>query len=162
MSCIRSSRRTTARMGRTTQETTDRQPRLPSNSEMELRAHLSRGIGNRLKRVDNCAVFTAAWEPTGEQPCSEPACRTWRLEEDSMVRTNRGRVILGGLLAGLVINIVEYITNGVVLKEGWGQAMRALGKSAELNTGAIVMFNIGGFLLGIAAVWLYAANRPRY
>jgi len=79
-----------------------------------------------------------------------------------MVRTNRGRVILGGLLAGLVINIVEYITNGVVLKEGWGQAMRALGKSAELNTGAIVMFNIWGFLLGIAAVWLYAAIRPRY
>ena len=79
-----------------------------------------------------------------------------------MVRTNRGRVIFGGLLAGLVINIVEYITNGVVLKEGWGQAMRALGKSAELNTGAIVVFNIWGFLLGIAAVWLYAAIRPRY
>jgi hypothetical protein len=34
-----------------------------------------------------------------------------------MAHTNRGRVILGGLLAGLVINIVEYITNGVVLKE---------------------------------------------
>ena len=79
-----------------------------------------------------------------------------------MAHTNRGRVILGGLLAGLVINIVEYITNGVVLKEGWGQAMQALGKSAELNASAIVMFNIWGFLLGIAAVWLYAAIRPRY
>jgi len=79
-----------------------------------------------------------------------------------MAHTNRGRVILGGLLAGLVINIVEFITNGVVLREAWGQAMQALGKPAQLAAGAIVIFNIWGFLLGIAAVWLYAAIRPRY
>jgi hypothetical protein len=69
---------------------------------------------------------------------------------------------LGGLLAGVVINIVEFITNGVVLRDSWGAAMQALGKPAELPTGAIVVFNIWGFLLGIAAVWLYAAIRPRY
>jgi hypothetical protein len=79
-----------------------------------------------------------------------------------MAHTNRGRVILGGLLAGLVINIVEFITNGVILREAWGRAMQALGKPAELSTGAIVMFNIWGFLLGIVAVWLYAAIRTRY
>jgi len=79
-----------------------------------------------------------------------------------MAHTNRGRVILGGLLAGLVINIVEFITNGVVLREAWGQAMQALGKPAQLSGGAIVIFNIWGFLVGIAAVWLYAAIRPRY
>lgn len=79
-----------------------------------------------------------------------------------MAHTNRVRVILGGLLAGVVINVVEYITNGVVLKQAWGQAMQALGKRTELSAGAIVMFNIWGFLLGIAAVWLYAAIRPRY
>ena len=64
-----------------------------------------------------------------------------------MAHTNRGRVILGGLLAGLVINIVEYITNGVVLREGWGRAMQALGKPTELSPGAIVIFNVWGFLL---------------
>jgi len=79
-----------------------------------------------------------------------------------MAHTNRVRVILGGLLAGLVINIVEFITNGVVLRETWGQAMQALGKPAQLSGGAIVIFNIWGFLVGIAAVWLYAAIRPRY
>ena len=31
-----------------------------------------------------------------------------------MAHTNRVRVVLGGLLAGVVINIVEYVTNGVV------------------------------------------------
>jgi len=42
---------------------------------------------------------------------------------------------LGGLLAGLVINIVEFITNGVVLREAWGQAMQALGKPTQLSAG---------------------------
>jgi hypothetical protein len=79
-----------------------------------------------------------------------------------MAHTNRVRVLLGGLLAGLIINVVEYITNGVVLRESWGRAMQALGKPAALSVGAIVIFNIWGFLLGIAAVWLYAAIRPRY
>jgi hypothetical protein len=83
-------------------------------------------------------------------------------EEDAMAHTNRGRVILGGLVAGLIINVVEYITNGVVLRDSWSKAMQALGKPAELSAGAIMIFNIWGFLLGIAAVWLYAAIRPRY
>lgn len=79
-----------------------------------------------------------------------------------MAHTNRVRVILGGLLAGVVINVIEFITNGVVLRQAWGQAMQALGKPAGISAGAIVIFNVWGFLLGIGAVWLYAAIRPRY
>ena len=79
-----------------------------------------------------------------------------------MAHTNRVRVILGGLLAGVVINVVEYITNGVILKSAWSEAMQSLGKPTDLSASAIVMFNIWGFLLGIAAVWIYAAIRPRY
>jgi hypothetical protein len=79
-----------------------------------------------------------------------------------MAHSNRGRVIMGGLVAGLIINVVEYITNGIMLRDAWGKAMQALGRPAELSAGAIVIFNIWGFLLGIAAVWLYAAIRPRY
>ena len=62
----------------------------------------------------------------------------------------------------MVINVVEYITKRVILKEAWAQAMQSLGKSAVLSAGAIVTFNVWGFLLGIAAVWIYAAIRPRY
>ena len=79
-----------------------------------------------------------------------------------MAHTNRGRVIWGGLLAGVVINVVEYVTNGVVLREAWSRAMQALGKPAGMSAVAIVIFNVWGFLLGIAAVWIYAAIRPRY
>jgi hypothetical protein len=79
-----------------------------------------------------------------------------------MAHTNRGRVIWGGLLAGLIINLVEFVTNGVVLKDTWAQVMQGLGKSPQLPASSIVLFNIGGFLAGIAAVWLYAAIRTRY
>jgi len=79
-----------------------------------------------------------------------------------MAHTNRGRVILGGLLAGVVINLVEFVTNGVVLKDAWGQAMQAMGKPAQPSGAEILLFNVWGFLLGIAAVWLYAGIRSRY
>ena len=78
-----------------------------------------------------------------------------------MAHTNRGRVILGGLLAGVVINIFEFITNGVVLNSAWAQLMQSLGKP-PVAVSSIVVFNVWGFLLGIASVWLYAAIRPRY
>ena len=39
--------------------------------------------------------------------------------------------------------------------------MQALGKSGELSGGQIALFNIMGFLAGIALIWLYAAIRPR-
>ena len=79
-----------------------------------------------------------------------------------MAHTNRGRVLLGGLLAGVVINIFEFVTNGVVLKADWGQVMQALGKPAAPSGSAIAIYNVWGFLVGIAAVWIYAAIRPRY
>jgi len=79
-----------------------------------------------------------------------------------MAHTNRVRVILGGLLAGVVINVVEYLTNGVILKGAWAQVMTALGKPADISAGAIAIFNLWGFLLGIGSVWIYAAIRPRY
>src|SRR5437762_5367418 len=65
-------------------------------------------IGNRLRRVDNCPVFSyhrgsRAWR-TGRNSETAAALVASR-EEATMAHTNRGRVILGGLVAGLVINI---------------------------------------------------------
>ena len=79
-----------------------------------------------------------------------------------MEHTNRGRVVLGGLLAGVVINLVEFVTNGVILKDTWAQVMSALQKPATPGASEIVLFNCWGFVVGLSAVWLYAAIRPRY
>ena len=74
---------------------------------------------------------------------------------------NGARVILGGLLAGVVINVFESILNGVVLAKDWEAAMAALGKPPMAGD-QIAVFIVWGFLVGIFAVWLYAAIRPRY
>jgi len=79
-----------------------------------------------------------------------------------MSKIHWGRVIGGGLLAGLVINVVEFLVNGLWLAADWGAAMKALGMSGEYGTAQVVVFNLWGFAMGIFAVWLYAAIRTRY
>lgn len=78
-----------------------------------------------------------------------------------MGRTNLGRVILGGLVAGIVLNIGEWILNGVLIKDQWDAAMTDLGKPVTSGSD-IAVYVILTFVLGIVLVWLYAAMRPRY
>src|SRR5207245_11563291 len=76
-----------------------------------------------------------------------------------MGKINLARVFLGGLLAGLIINIFEYVLNGVVLASQWDAYMKALGRQMRPN--AIPFFIISAFVAGIGVVWLYAVARPR-
>jgi hypothetical protein len=78
------------------------------------------------------------------------------------MRINWTRVILGGLLAGLIINICDYIVNGLMLGSMWSAAMKALNKSPDMGIGPIAAFWLGGFLIGIYALWLYATVRPHF
>jgi hypothetical protein len=75
---------------------------------------------------------------------------------------NFGRVILGGLLAGVLINVSEFVLNNVVLKADMEAGMKALGRSVPMDGKTIAVWMILGFAIGIASVWLYAAIRPRY
>ena len=81
-----------------------------------------------------------------------------------MGRINWGRVFLGGLLAGVVIDIGEYLFHAVLFKDQVAEMMRAMGKdpASVMSGNAIVIWNILGFLAGIGAVWGYAAIRPRF
>jgi hypothetical protein len=78
-----------------------------------------------------------------------------------MERINMSRVLLGGVVAGIVANILGYLVDGVLLAPQWTAAMRTLGK-ADFTTNQIIAFNVIGLAYGIFAVWLYAAIRPRY
>lgn len=77
-----------------------------------------------------------------------------------MGKINWGRVLLGGLVAGVVINVVEYVLNEVVLASQNAALMSKLG--VQLRPNAIPMFIVSGFVLGIAAIWAYSVARPRY
>jgi hypothetical protein len=67
-------------------------------------------------------------------------------------------LMLGGLAAGLLINVVEYLIHGVLLDPQWTAAFAALGK---IPTGWTT-FIPSNFLVGIFGVWVYARFRPHY
>ncbi len=79
-----------------------------------------------------------------------------------MQRINVGRVILGGLLAGLVMNLSEAALHGGVLGKDGAELFRSFGVPDSPNP--VYMAALVGvtFVIGIAAVWLYAAIRPRF
>lgn len=74
---------------------------------------------------------------------------------------NLGRVLLGGFVAGVIINVFEYLLNGVLLADQWPGIMAAINRP-PLSMHDIVIFNLMGFIEGIVAVWTYAAIRPRF
>jgi hypothetical protein len=77
-----------------------------------------------------------------------------------MSKINLGRVVLGGLLAGLVLNIGEFLLNDVVM----GAQMKAEFERMRLpepGSSFIVVAVLMTFLLGIVMVWLYALIRSR-
>jgi len=77
-----------------------------------------------------------------------------------MNKINWGRVLLGGLVTGLVMNVIEYVLHTYVLAGRENAAMAALG--AHMMKGAIPVFLALGFVTGIVVIWLYAAARTRY
>ena len=44
-----------------------------------------------------------------------------------MAGINVGRVVGGGLLAGVVMNVVDAVTNGVILGARWAEETKRLG-----------------------------------
>ena len=79
-----------------------------------------------------------------------------------MNRINWKRVIAGGLLAGLIINIGEFLLNGVVLASEWATFRQQLGLDDSFAPEQIAVGVINTFLYGIVLIWLYAAIRPRF
>ncbi len=80
-----------------------------------------------------------------------------------MGRINVGRVVLGGLLAAVVLNVVDWLLYGVLLKPELAAALQALGRQAiDIQ---VPMFVLSDFVYsigrGIGLVCVYAAIRPR-
>ena len=78
-----------------------------------------------------------------------------------MSKIDTGRVLVGGIVAGIIIDVFESVLNGVVLSSQWN-SVTAAHNLAAIGTNQIVLFNILGLVAGIAAVWAYAAMRPRF
>lgn len=78
-----------------------------------------------------------------------------------MAKIRTDRVLTGGIVAGFVILLGEYVLNGVILLREWERVRVELAVPA---TGLAELF-LGGLLsvfYGIVLVWLYAAMQPRF
>lgn len=77
-----------------------------------------------------------------------------------MGRINYGRVLLGGLLAGVVVNVSEFILNGLVLADAY--STMAMEYNLTEASWAMIGYILTAFAIGLVVVWLYAAIRPRF
>jgi len=78
---------------------------------------------------------------------------------------NTQKVLLGGFVAGAVMNVIDYVTNTFIL----GARMKAEsdafrpGLADQMMSGkAVAGYIVMDFVLGILLVWTYAAIRPRF
>jgi len=77
-------------------------------------------------------------------------------------RINTGRVLLGGLVAGVVANALDYVINAFLMaEEGADMAQRLNLNEAALASAAIVWVLVD-FAWGVLLVFTYAAFRPRF
>ena len=77
-----------------------------------------------------------------------------------MSNMNTGRVVLGGLLAGLVLSIGEFVLNEVVLASEMTAWFAA--HNFKEPAGSFIAIAVGlTFVLGIVIVLTYALIRPR-
>jgi len=83
------------------------------------------------------------------------------------VNINRRKLLVAGLAAGIVLNIIDFLSNGVILsarmqadanafKPGLGDEMAAMGGAQ------IAVYVFFDFIVGFLLAWTYAAIRPRF
>jgi hypothetical protein len=81
-----------------------------------------------------------------------------------MASINTGKVVAGGLLAGLVANAFDFVTNTYILAGDWA----AWATTRNMDPAAMTSPTVAGtwiaidFVFGILLVWTYAAMRPRF
>jgi hypothetical protein len=81
-----------------------------------------------------------------------------------MSRLNAGKVIAGGLVAGLVYNTFDFLVNMFVMQADFVANAQRLGldPAAMETPAAIATWITIDFLFGFLVVFTYAAIRPRF
>src|SRR5205823_7596940 len=78
-----------------------------------------------------------------------------------MGKINLGRAVLGGIVAGVILNIGEWILNGMILHNEMQDFFKRCGFPQPGNNFLVIAIAIT-FVLGIVIVLGYAAIRPRF
>lgn len=79
-----------------------------------------------------------------------------------MSRINVGRVVIGGLAAGVVANILDMVINGYLMVEEGEMMAQRLGLDPNALAGSMPYWIGIDLLYGLLIVFAYAAMRPRF
>jgi len=79
-----------------------------------------------------------------------------------MGKLNWPRIILGGVVAGIICFIGDGVVHGVLLKERWASIMASMGRKVTEEPSHMVYYAAYDLAKALVGVWLYAAIRPRY
>jgi hypothetical protein len=81
-----------------------------------------------------------------------------------MASINTGRVIVGGLVGGVVANACDMLWNMTVMKDDLTAMAQKFGvdPAAALSMSAVAPWIVIDFVLGLLTVFTYAAMRPRF
>jgi hypothetical protein len=81
-----------------------------------------------------------------------------------MASINTGRVIVGGLVGGVVANASDMLWNMTVMKDDMTAMAQRFGMdpAAAQSMAAAAPWIAIDFVFGILVVWTYAAMRPRF
>jgi hypothetical protein len=75
---------------------------------------------------------------------------------------NLARVLIGGIVAGVVANAGDYLVNQVILVEDGTQLVQRLNLDSAQVEASATTWIVVDFLYGILLVFAYAAMRPRF
>jgi hypothetical protein len=78
-----------------------------------------------------------------------------------MGKINWMRVLIGGLVAGIVVNVLQFAAWALYQGRILSATLEALGHPLKQTGGTTVLWVVLCFLMGFLLVWLYAAVRPR-
>ena len=78
-----------------------------------------------------------------------------------MGKINMVEVIIAGLVAGIVADVLGYVVDGMLLAPRWADGMTRLGHG-EFSPNQWIWFDLLGLVGGVALIWIYAAIRPRF
>ena len=74
---------------------------------------------------------------------------------------NLGRVLFGGLIAGIGYNVVNWIGHGLILRAESDELMAELDVAPPTFAQSAQLWSIW-ILYGVLVAWLYASMRPRF
>ena len=79
-----------------------------------------------------------------------------------MGKLNWPRIILGGVVAGIICFVGDGVVHGVLLHERWASIMASMGRKVTEESSHMVYYAAYDLAKALVGVWLYAAIRPRY